>query len=147
MTVITWSTFGEHENSSLLKNFVGTSWKSILKLGNLRIFSRVSQKFAIATEDGMVRETYINFQWLLLILVGKICHPMQEHFLWPLLKRKALVATKYFRSFNLIWITKSDFLLFSNAMVSCNVSCWAQLVSVFLRDVEFSQMVIYRLFC
>ena len=23
-------------------------------------------------------------------------------------------------------------------MVSCNVSCWAQLVSVFLRDVEFS---------
>ena len=32
-------------------------------------------------------------------------------------------------------------------LVSCNVSCWAQLVSVFLRDVEFSQMVIYRLFC
>ena len=34
-----------------------------------------------------------------------------------------------------------------DSMVSCNVSCWAQLVSVFLRDVEFSQMVIYRLFC
>ena len=32
-------------------------------------------------------------------------------------------------------------------MVSCNVSCWAQLVSVFLRNVEFSQMVIYRLLC
>ena len=44
MTVITWSTFGKHENSSLLKNFVSTSWKSILKLGNLRIFSRISQK-------------------------------------------------------------------------------------------------------
>ena len=43
MTVITWSTFGKHENSSLLKNFVSTSWKSILKLGNLRIFSHTSQ--------------------------------------------------------------------------------------------------------
>ena len=42
--LITWSTFGKHENSSLLKNFVSTSWKSILKLGNLRIFSRISQK-------------------------------------------------------------------------------------------------------
>ena len=30
-------------------------------------------------------------------------------------------------------------------MVSYNVSCWAQLVSVFLRVVEFWQMVIYRL--
>ena len=42
--LITWSTFGKHENSSLLKNFVRTSWKSILKLGNLSIFSRISQK-------------------------------------------------------------------------------------------------------
>ena len=31
-------------------------------------------------------------------------------------------------------------------MVFCIVSCWVQLVSAFLRDVEFSQMVIYRLF-
>ena len=29
--LITWSTFGKHENSSLLKNFVSISWKSILK--------------------------------------------------------------------------------------------------------------------
>ena len=42
--LITWPTFGKHENSSLLKNFVSTSWKSILKLGNLRSFSRISQK-------------------------------------------------------------------------------------------------------
>ena len=39
--LITWPTFDEHENSSLLKNFVRTSWKSILKLGDLRIFSRI----------------------------------------------------------------------------------------------------------
>ena len=29
----------------------------------------------------MVRNTRINFLWLLFILVGKICPPMQEHFL------------------------------------------------------------------
>ena len=51
----------------------------------------------------------------------------------PLLKRLALRLNKGFRSFNLIWITKSDFLLFSNAMVSSNESCWAQLVSVFFQ--------------
>ena len=44
----------------------------------------------------MVRDTYINFQWLLFILVGKICPPMQEHFRSPLLKREVnvLLATK-----------------------------------------------------
>ena len=31
-------------NSSLLKNFASTSWKSIFKIGNLSIFSRISQK-------------------------------------------------------------------------------------------------------
>ena len=33
--LIPWSTFGKHENSSLLNNFSSTSWKNILKLGNL----------------------------------------------------------------------------------------------------------------
>ena len=30
----------------------------------------------------MIRDTYINFLWLLFILVGKICPPIQEHFLY-----------------------------------------------------------------
>ena len=48
--LITWSTFGKHENSSLLKNSVNITWKSILKLGNLRIFSLIlNSKVAIAT--------------------------------------------------------------------------------------------------
>ena len=48
--LITWSTFGKHENSSLLKNSVNITWKSILKLGNLRIFSLIlNPKVAIAT--------------------------------------------------------------------------------------------------
>ena len=42
--LITWPTVGKHENSSLLKTLARTSWKSILKLGSLRIFSRISQK-------------------------------------------------------------------------------------------------------
>ena len=42
--LIMWSTFSEHKNSSLLKNFASTSWKSALKLGNLYIFNRISQK-------------------------------------------------------------------------------------------------------
>ena len=42
--LITWPTFGRHENSSSLKNYVSTSCKSILKLGNLRFFGRISQK-------------------------------------------------------------------------------------------------------
>ena len=54
----------------------------------------VDQRFVSYWEDGMVRDTNIKFQWLLFILVRKICPPMQEHFLWPLLKRKALLATK-----------------------------------------------------
>ena len=51
-------------------------------------------KVCFILRGGMVRDTYINFQWLLFILVGKICPPMQEHFLSPLLKCKALLATK-----------------------------------------------------
>ena len=43
--LITWSTFGKHKTSkSLLKNFVSTIWKSILKIGSLRIFNRISQR-------------------------------------------------------------------------------------------------------
>ena len=42
--LIMWSTFGKHENSSLLKNFVSPSWKSALKLSNLYIFNCISQK-------------------------------------------------------------------------------------------------------
>ena len=50
----------------------------------------------------MVRDTYINFQWLLSILVGKICPPMQEHFLDLFSNvRLFLRLNKGFRSFNL----------------------------------------------
>ena len=86
---------------------------------------------------------HINFLPLVFIL---------EHFLWPLLECNPLLEIKGFRLFNFflqsaswIWITKQNFLLSENAMVSCNVlSCWAQLISVFLWDGKFSPIVIYR---
>ena len=84
-------------------------------------------------------DTHIDFLRLL-FLVGMICPLMQQHFLWPLLKRKSLPSqlNKSFRLFNLplsaswIWIAKGDILLSVNVMVSFNVltvfSRWAQLV-------------------
>ena len=48
----------------------------------IRTALHVSIKGLFHTERTvLVRDTYINFQWLLFILVGKICPPMQEHFL------------------------------------------------------------------
>ena len=78
------------------------------------------------------------------------CKSILFNFFWN--TKLFLRLYKDFRPFNLfssvswIWITKSDFLLSGNAMVSCNVlSCWTQLVIVFfLRDVKFSRIVIYR---
>ena len=54
-----------------------------------------------------------------------------EHFLWPLWECNPLLDIKGFRLFNFfvqsaswIWMTKRNFLLSENAMVSCNVlSC------------------------
>ena len=42
--LVMWSTFCKHENSSLLEKFLNRNWKSKLKLSNLWIFSRISQK-------------------------------------------------------------------------------------------------------
>ena len=74
----------------------------------------------------------------LLIPVGKICPLVQEHFLSPLLKRKALLTAK--QGFKVVQFSlkeasgseslNCDFLLSANTMVSCNVlSHWTQLVS------------------
>ena len=116
-------------NPSILKTCVRQRTQRLIGSVSRTMLTCVDQRFVSYWEEGMV-----GFQWLLFILVRKICPPMQEHFLWLDLfwnVRLSLRLNKGFRSFNLIWITKSDFLLLSNAMVSSNVSCWAQLVSVF----------------
>ena len=64
-------------------------------------------------------DTHIDFLWLS-FLVGMICPLMQEHFIWPLWKRKSLPLrlNKSFRLFNLpqsaswIWIANDDILNF-----------------------------------
>ena len=55
--LITWPTFGKHENSSILKNFVSTSWKSILKLGNMH-FQPCISKVAMATDAESWKHLY-----------------------------------------------------------------------------------------
>ena len=63
--LITWSTFGKHENNSLLKTFVSRSWKSILKLGNL--FQPYISKVAITTAAE---------SWKHLHEKNNFCHPV-----------------------------------------------------------------------
>ena len=81
-------------NPLILKTCIRQRTQRLIGSVSRTMLTCVDQRFVSYWEDGMVRDTYINFQWLLFILVGKICPPMQEHFLWPLLKRKALLATK-----------------------------------------------------
>ena len=81
-------------NPSILKTCVRQRTQRLIGSVSRTVLACVNQRFVSYWEDGMVRVTYINFQWLFFILVRKICPPMQEHFLWPLLKCKALLATK-----------------------------------------------------
>ena len=77
-------------NPSILKTCVRQRTERLIGSVSRTVLTCVDQRFVSYWEDGMVRDTHINFQWLLFIVVP----PMQEHFLWPLLKRKALLATK-----------------------------------------------------
>ena len=81
-------------NPSILKTCVRQGTRRLIGSASRTMLTCVDQRFVSYWEDGMVRYTYINFQWLLFILVGKIFPPIQEHFLWPLLKRKAVLATE-----------------------------------------------------
>ena len=81
-------------NLSILKTCVRQRTQRLIGSASRTMLTCVDQRFVSYWEDGMVRDTYINFQWLLFILVGKTCPPIQGHFLWPLLQRKALLATK-----------------------------------------------------
>ena len=81
-------------NPSILETCVRQRMQRLIGSVSRTMLTCVNQRFVSYWEEVMVCDTYISFQWLLFILVCKICPPMQEHFLWPLLKRKALLATK-----------------------------------------------------
>ena len=92
-------------NPSILKACVRQRTQRLIGSVSWTMLTCVDQRFVSYWEEGMVRDTYISFQWLLFILVGKICPPMQERFLWLDLfwkLRLFLRLNKGFRSFNLI---------------------------------------------
>ena len=82
-------------NPSILKTCVRQRTQRLIGSASRTMLTCVDQRFVSYWEDGMVRDTYqLIFSDCCFFLVGKICPPIQQHFLWPLLKRKALLATK-----------------------------------------------------
>ena len=65
-------------NPSILKTYVRQRTQRLFGSVGETMLTCVDQRFVSYCEDGKVRDTYIDFQWLLFILVGKICPPMQE---------------------------------------------------------------------
>ena len=65
-----WKPAFASESSAWLARLVEQCWHVSIK-GLFHLFER----------SCLVRDTHINFLWLLFILVGKICPPMQEHFI------------------------------------------------------------------
>ena len=122
----------------LLVPMISFPWRVYYILGAMLCFDWVNVIFA-ACFILRGHDTHIAFLQLL-FLVGMICPLMQEHFLWPLWKRKSLPLrlNKSFRLFNLpqsafwIWIAKGDIRLSVNVMVSFNLltvlSRWIQLL-------------------
>ena len=80
---------GKETNPSILKTCVRQRTQRLIGSAGRTILTCVDH----TERSCMVRDTRINFLWLLFILVNKICPPMQEHFLQRLLKHKALPAT------------------------------------------------------
>ena len=65
-------------NPSILKTCVRQRTLRLFGSVGRTMLTCVDQRFVSYCEDGKVRDTYIDFHWLLFILVGKICPPMQE---------------------------------------------------------------------
>ena len=65
-------------NPSILKTCVRQRTQRLFGSVGGTMLTCVDQRFVSYCEDGKVRDTYIDFQCLLFILVGKICPPMQE---------------------------------------------------------------------
>ena len=93
--------------------------------------------------------TYISIDCSYCFLVGRICPLMQAHFLWPLLKRNALLlrlnkGPNFLQSVFWIWITERFFLVREcNVFLQCCITLGpARQFS--LRNVKLSRTVTYR---
>ena len=67
-------------NSSVLKTCVRQRTQRLIGSASRTMLTCVDQRFVSYWEDGMVRDTY--FQWLLFILVGKICQRIFFDLFW-----------------------------------------------------------------
>ena len=64
-------------NPSILKTCVRQRTQRLIGSASRTMLTCVDQRFVSC----LVRDTHINFLWLLFILVGKIFPPMQEQFI------------------------------------------------------------------
>ena len=69
-------------NPSILKTCVRQRTQHLIGSASRTVLTCVNQRFVSYWEDGMVRDMYINFQWLLFILVGKICQRIFFDLFW-----------------------------------------------------------------
>ena len=69
-------------NPSILKTCVRQRTQRLIGSASRTMLTCVDQRFVSYWDDGMVRDTYINFQWLLFILVGKICQRIFFDLFW-----------------------------------------------------------------
>ena len=82
-----WGRVGEgrkrlQTNPSILKTCIRQRPQRLFGSVSRTMLTCVDQRFVSYWEDGMVRDTYINFQWLLFILVGKICQRIFFDLFW-----------------------------------------------------------------
>ena len=68
-------------NPSILKTYVRQRTQRLIGSASRTILTCVDQILFHTERSCMVRDTRITFLCLLIILVGKICPTMQEHFL------------------------------------------------------------------
>ena len=115
-------------NPSILKTCIHQRTQCLIGLASWTILTCVDQRFVSYWE-------VMDGTWSARFALQ--CKSIFIDLFWNV--KLFLRLNKGFRSFffillsaSSIWITKSDFLLSANVMVSCKVlSCWVQLVSVF----------------
>ena len=133
-----------HENSSLLKTFVSTSWKGILNLCNLRIFSPYLKSSHCngrrKLEAFVISYFPCNFEIV----------KTHEIFPWALLKKFRIYKDLYGKPCKRGWVAKVVFLIQMLLTFGgrCNRYFWdIRLKILWLRNFNMlSQLVLIRFF-
>ena len=100
------------------------------------------------TERSWHISTYISIDCSYCYLVGRICPPMQAHFVWPLLKRKPFLlrlnkGSNFLRSAFWIWCKRFSWVRECHVFPQCCITLGpARQFS--LQNVKLSRIVTYR---